>query len=137
MKPRSPFDKAGGMAWFPRMLDKIRLHARGELEEAYHGNLGNGVDTFCAGYLRIDYTALTARVSEGGTDEEILAWCFAQGRELDHGDLFIWNNFVAKIGWEDFASKRLDAQKAGLGLADRDDIRTMPQLFEVEEGRKA
>ena len=24
-----------GMAWFPRMLDKIRLHARGELPPDY------------------------------------------------------------------------------------------------------
>jgi gluconokinase len=136
MKPRSPLDEAGGMAWLPRMLDKIRLHARGELDSAYHGNLGGGIDALCSGYLRIDYTALTERVLGGGADEEILAWCFAQGRELNHRDLFIWNNFVAKVGWNDFASKRLAAQKAELGFADRDDIQTMPQLFDVEEGRK-
>ena len=26
--------------YFPRMLDKIRLHARGELHEDYHANFG-------------------------------------------------------------------------------------------------
>jgi Domain of unknown function (DUF5069) len=27
--PRSPYDMVGGVIYFPRMLDKIRLHARG------------------------------------------------------------------------------------------------------------
>jgi hypothetical protein len=27
--PRSPYDVVGGLVYFPRMLDKIRLHARG------------------------------------------------------------------------------------------------------------
>jgi hypothetical protein len=31
----------GGMMYFPRMLDKIRLHARGELGKDYHANLGH------------------------------------------------------------------------------------------------
>ncbi|MGH8046821.1 MAG: DUF5069 domain-containing protein [Chthoniobacterales bacterium] len=136
MKPRSPLDKAGGMAWFPRMLDKIRIHARGELDATYHSSLGAGVDGMCLDYLRIGYAELTARVLEGGDDEELLAWCFGHGRELNRGDIFIWNNFVAKFGWNDIAAKRLAAQKTELGLAHRDDIQTMPQLFDVEEGRK-
>jgi gluconokinase len=125
------------MMWFPRMLDKIRLHALGDLGDAYHGNLGSGVDGFCIDFLRIDYEVLKARVLDGGTDDEILAWCFQRGRELNRGDIFIWNNFIAKFGWNDIATKRLVAQKAELGLADRGDIQTMPQLFEVEEGRES
>ena len=38
--PKSPKEMTGGMMYFPRMLDKIRLHARGELSEDYHKNLG-------------------------------------------------------------------------------------------------
>lgn len=30
-----------GMAYFSRMLDKIRLHARGQLAADYHENLGS------------------------------------------------------------------------------------------------
>jgi len=29
--PKSPKEMTGGMLYFPRMLDKIRLHGRGEL----------------------------------------------------------------------------------------------------------
>jgi len=137
MKPCSVFDKAGGMAWFPRMLDKIRLHSRGELDADYHGNLGKGMDGFCLDFLRIEHAALTARVLEGGTDGEILAWCFANGRELNHGDIFLWNNFVTRVGWNDFASKRVVTMKAEFGLAHRDDILTIPDLIELDEGRRA
>jgi hypothetical protein len=37
--PQSPKEMTSGM-YFPRMLDKIRLHARGQLAEDYHANLG-------------------------------------------------------------------------------------------------
>ena len=38
--PKSPNEKTqNGMVYFPRMLDKIRLHASGELHEDYHKNL--------------------------------------------------------------------------------------------------
>jgi len=58
--------KAGGMAYFPRMLSKIRLHAVSELPPDYHANLGKGADGFCASYLRVQYDVLTQRVSLAG-----------------------------------------------------------------------
>ena len=38
--PKSPKEMTNGMMYFPRMLDKIRLHARGELHEDYRENFG-------------------------------------------------------------------------------------------------
>ncbi len=38
--PKSPKEMTRDMMYFPRILDKIRLHARGELHEDYHENLG-------------------------------------------------------------------------------------------------
>ena len=40
---RSPSEKVGGLFYFRRMLDKIRLHAKGELPSDYHANLGKGL----------------------------------------------------------------------------------------------
>ena len=40
---RSPSEKVGGLFYFGRMLDKIRLHAKGELPSDYHANLGKGL----------------------------------------------------------------------------------------------
>ena len=82
------------MAYFPRMLDKIRLHARGELGADYHENLGSAtaLDGVCCNFLRMKYDELRERVLQGGSDEEILEWCFEKGRRLNEGDLFVWNS---------------------------------------------
>src|SRR6266699_512431 len=77
---RSPSEKVGGLFYFVRMLDKIRLHARGELPSDYHANLGKGFDEKCVRFLRVNYDELVERVKKSGSDEEILQWCFSVGR---------------------------------------------------------
>src|SRR5438270_2396799 len=93
--PTGPREMTRGMAYFPRMLDKIRLHARGELGSDYHRNLGRGqaADGKCSDFLRVKYEDLRERVLQGGSDEEILDWCFEKGRRLSEGDLTVWNGF--------------------------------------------
>ena len=135
-KPASAHDKAGSMAYFPRMLSKIRLHGSGALPADYHANLGRGADGFCVSFLRVQYDALRQRVLEGGTDLEVLEWCYETGRRLSEGDVAIWNGFILKLGWNDPASRRLEKVKAENGLAHRDDIQTMPDFFDVDEGRE-
>ena len=76
--PCSAYQKTGGMAYFPRMLDKIRRRARGELRSDFHDNLGKGADGWCVGFLHVDYGDLKQRVLAGGSDEEILEWCQGQ-----------------------------------------------------------
>jgi hypothetical protein len=61
-------------------------------------------------FLRVNYADLRERVLQGGTDEEILEWCFEKGRPLNEGDL-IWNGFASKLGWNDFATPMLERQK--------------------------
>ena len=135
--PRSPLDSVGGMKYFGRMIDKIRLHARGELPEEYHANMGipKSADGMCLNFLRTNYEELKKRVLEGGTDEEILEWCFQTGRRLNQGDLTVWNEFITKFGWKDFATPILERNKQALGITDRDDIETIAQFFDWEEGR--
>lgn len=134
--PRSAYDKTGGMAYFPRMLSKIRLFAKNELRPDFHENLGKGADGFCTEFLRVDYAALKERVLAGGSDEEILEWCFANGRRLSQTDIWIWNQCITRLGWRDIAQHKLKHFKTQSGLADRDDIMTMADYFEVDEGRK-
>ncbi len=129
----------GGMLYFPRMLDKIRLHARGELTEDCHPNLGKptAADGACSNFLRVNYDKLRDRVLAGGSDEEILEWCFEKGRRLNEGDLVVWNGFASKVGWRDFASPMLERRKVKHGIADRADIATIPDLIDFDEGRLA
>jgi hypothetical protein len=134
--PISAYIETQGMLYFARMLDKIRKHARGELRADFHENLGKGLDARCAGFLRVPYDELRARVLRGGSDEEMLRWCFEHGRELNADDILIWNEFVRKRGWNDQASEILAKRKEESGLKDRDDIQTMVEYFEYDEGRK-
>ena len=134
--PGSAYDQVGGMMYFARMLDKIRLHDANELHPDYHANLGLWADSLCTGFLRVSYTDLRERVLEGATDEEVLEWCFRKGRTLDKIDLFIWNQFASKLGWNDRATEALEREKAASGLGERRDIATMFDFFDVDEGRK-
>jgi hypothetical protein len=137
--PKSPSEMVGGMRYFPRMLDKIRLHARGELGKEYHANLGKentSADGVCLNFLRINYDDLRTRVLAGGTDGEILEWCFENGRRLNEGDLLVWNEFMSKFGWNDFATPTLERGKKEHGITDRADIKTMGELIDFEEKRR-
>ncbi|HEY2139091.1 MAG TPA: DUF5069 domain-containing protein, partial [Chthoniobacterales bacterium] len=136
--PKSPREMTGGMMYFPRMLDKIRLQERGDLGEEYQGNLGKPktADGACTNFLRINYGVLRQRVLKGGSDEEILDWCYANGRRLNEGDLTVWNAFVSKLGWNDFASPVLEQHKQNCGAADRTDIATISDLIDFEEKRR-
>jgi gluconokinase len=137
--PRSAFDQVGGIVYFARMLDKIRLHAAGLLRDDYHANLGAGFDGRCCRFLNVDYSALRARVLEGGTDEDILAWCFSKGTKPNDEQLLVWNKFMLKRGWrdeDDGSTQELEAYKAASGLAHRTDLITFFDYYEVDEGRK-
>jgi gluconokinase len=118
------------MMYFPRMLDKIRLHLRGELHQDYQENLGalKAADGVCCNFLRVHHRDLIERVKQGGTDEEIQEWCFENGRCLNEGDLFVWNGFASKLGW-------LEQRKKEAGIADRNDIQCIPDLIDFDEGR--
>lgn len=134
--PRSPYDREGGLVYFPRMTDKIRRHQRGELPEDYQSNLGAGFDLRCCDFLNVDYDAMAAGVRAGRSDAEVLEWCYTHGRRPNEDEIFMWNEYLRKCGWNDHYSERLRTRLEGLGMADRTDIRTMFDLIEVDEGRE-
>jgi hypothetical protein len=132
---RSPSEKVGGLFYFGRMLDKIRLHGRGELPPDYHANLSKGFDEKCVTFLRINYGQLVERVKQGGTDEEILQWCLNAGCSPSADDIYVWNEFMRKRGWNDEVSEILQRRKREAGMADRADIETAFQFIDADEGR--
>ena len=132
---RSPNAKVGGIVYFGRMLDKIRVHAAGALPGDYQPNLGKGFDRSCLDFLGIDYPELVDRVKAGGTDEEILEWCFARGRKPRSNDIFVWNEFMQKRAWNDELSEILIRRKKEAGMQERSEIQTMFQFIDADEGR--
>ena len=125
--------------YFPRMLDKIRMHTRGDLHEDYHPNLGNPTkgDGVLCNFLRVKFDELSKQVEKGGTDEEILGWCYEKGRRLNEGDILVWNGFISKLGWNDFATPMLEEQKQKFGAAHRTDIATFLDLMDLDEKRRS
>lgn len=135
--PCSGHETTRGMVWFPRMLDKLRLHARGELPPDYIPSLGKGFDGRCCRFLRVEYDALVARTLKGGSDEDILAWCFNVGRPLSDEDIEVWSDFMRKRGLRDSPEVLADLEesKRKSGLAHRTDIDTYLRRQDAEEGR--
>ena len=137
---RSPHDKVGGLVYFGRMLDKIRLHQAGRLPPDYAANLGEKdwyfFDARCCRFLGAKYSALVKRVRQGGTDAQILRWCFKEGGKRTPEQIAIWGTFLAKRGWRDEASGGVAEDRAASGLGRRKDIVTWFDLIDAQEGRK-
>jgi hypothetical protein len=133
---RSPREKVGGLYHFGRMIDKIRLHLRGELPEEYKANFGlpRGLDGLLARFLNLTLSEIIARVKQGGTDEEILEWCFASGLRPNETQIRVWNSFSEKIGWRDAAAPIVEQVKK---QTDRTDIATIFDCIDASEGRLA
>jgi hypothetical protein len=132
---RSPFAKVNGLVYFGRMLDKIRMHARDELPDEYQANLGKGFDEQCVRFLRVDYNQLVDRVKQGGTDENILQWSFSVGRQPADDEIYVWNEFMRKRGWNDEVSETLKRRKKEAGMAGRSEIETMFSFIDADEGK--
>jgi gluconokinase len=133
--PRSPKDQVGGLFYFARMMDKIRLMASADLHPDLHANLGQGFDERVTTFLAVNYSDLKNRVLAGGSDEEILEWCFQNGTRPTEEQIEIWNSFMFKRGWNDELSERLVGRKKESGFDHRDDIQTMFQYIDADEGR--
>lgn len=136
---RSPRETVGGIVCFGRILDKIRHFAReGQLPDGYTLGPMSGNRTFddrvCC-FLGVDFSDLQRRTNEGGSDEEILEWCFENGSRPDAERIEVWNAFLLKRGWRDAASPGLAEQKQAVGISNRDDIQTFADLIDFEEGR--
>ena len=136
---RSPYAKVGRLVYFGRMLDKIRLHAAGQLPPEYTGNLGDTkpgmFDTRCCSFLRVRFAELQARVLAGGlTDEHLLAWCHERGGPRTDEECMIWNQFMLKRGWRDDANERL-RQRIAEGSLESKPIMTMFDYIDFDEER--
>ena len=132
---RSPYEQVGGIYHFARMLDKIQLHAAGNLPADYQTNLGEGFDAGVCRLVGMKYEDVVARVKQGGTDAEILTWCFQNGRTPAEHERTWFNEYLRKRGWNDVASERLVERVKTLGPQWAGQVRTFFDVIEVDEGR--
>jgi carbohydrate kinase (thermoresistant glucokinase family) len=135
---RSPHAKVGRIIVFGRMLDKIRLHAKGALPAGFTSNLGGEKPVFfdgrCCRFLGVPYEDVRRRTLEGGCDEEILLWAEARGPRHSDEDCEIWNRFISKLGWRDDRSEALQVNFGKYGLTGQRP-ETICELFDLDEER--
>ncbi|HEY4245480.1 MAG TPA: DUF5069 domain-containing protein [Lacunisphaera sp.] len=130
---RSDRATIGGLVFFARMLDKIRLHAQNQLPSDY--NRGHGFDGRLCRFLHIDYDALVAITLAENDDAKILEWCCVNGRRPTEEEIIVFNAFLSKRGWRDDVSGWVVDQKSHMGLSDRHDIQTAFDVHDADEGR--
>ncbi|MDP6041506.1 MAG: DUF5069 domain-containing protein [Candidatus Latescibacteria bacterium] len=136
--PKSAYVKTEGILFFARMLDKMRMLLANELPEEYVVKMKTKgcYNSRCLKFLRVSYDNVLEQVRQGKNDEDILNWCFENGRQPDEEEIFVWNQFMEKKGWRDEESKQLEDYKAESGLSHRTDIVTFFDYYDVDEGRK-
>jgi len=128
---RHSAEQVGGLVFFGRMLDKIRLHAQGRLPPDY--KRGTGTDGRVCRFLHVEYPAVVERVQAGDTDEQALEWCLAHGRWPNEEEISIFNAFLSKRGWRDNQTAELEQMKRERGFADRADIQTFFDFHKADE----
>jgi hypothetical protein len=138
--PRSPKLRLGDLAHLPRLLDKIRLRHRGEIQD--YNYLTVGFDKYLLDLLQINGSELEGRVLQGGTDEELLAWIQARAKPLSDEDIREWNERILHGGPKDDAGRqrfqnRLAgiAAKRGVPVSELPMITTWSDVIELDEGR--
>ena len=132
---RSPREEVGGLVYFGRMVDKLRLEQAGRLPEDYHENMGKGFDAACCDFLGVSHEALGVRVREGGSDRELLEWCLSHGHPRDAQERAAWSATLSQRGWRDDLSERLIFRKKEAGWQEREGIQTFFDYLDADEGR--
>ena len=138
--PVSDHVKTRGIVYFARMVDKIRLHAAGQLPADYIGHLGFGditsFDARCCRFWELDYAQVKERTLQGGTAEEIFDDLFRDRKAPNDEQKFVWNLFLLKRGWRDSGTPGVTAEKAAAGIPDRADVQTYVDMHDIDEGRE-
>ena len=134
--PVSGYQKTERLVYFARMCSKARLMERSVLPEGYHEYIGTGFDGRCCRFLNVLYEDVKGQIAEGKSDEEILEWCYRSGRRPNDEEVFIWNLFMEKRGWRDDDSELVQREKESIGLGDRDEIQTLFDFYDFDEGRR-
>ena len=90
---RSPRETLGGYILLPRLIDKVRLLAQGQLPQAYAGNvLGTGftLDGRFLTFTGLNAEALRQVILSSRTDDEVLAWVQEHARPTTAAEKHTW-----------------------------------------------
>ena len=135
---RSPRETLGGYIILPRLIDKVRLHAQGQLPPDYVRNLlksGLTLDGRFLSFTGLDAEELRKNILSSQTDEEVLAWIEQNARPHSSEEKQKWAEAIdayrpnpewaefRKQIYSDLASKIDVTAISGLDMIDMDEGR--------------
>ena len=133
--PTSPKLELDGLIYFPRLCDKIRLLAEGQLSEDYHANLGGGMDLWICQFLGVEYDALAEVVRNGADDAAALAWAKENGAGRPEWELAWWSAYMRTRGFRDDLSEHLANCIKESGFCEKTNILTFMDYIDADEDR--
>jgi hypothetical protein len=126
---------ATGLLHLPRFLAKCRhVKTHGALPPSYAKNYKRGCDRFLCQHLGVDPAAVEKIVFESATEDEVES----RLRQLLPADVRAaqWNRRYVQMGMTQAGREFLKEALTAMGCADRaDDIRSVPDLMDFDEGR--
>lgn len=139
MALRSPRDMLGGYVILPRLIDKVRLNARGLLPHDYMKNLlissAMTLDGQLLEFTGLDGVELKRVILSAGTDEAILDWVEHHARPHTQAEKQEWAKSIetARAGPARVAYR----QQLYPDLAQRVDVGALNpfDLIDMDEGR--
>jgi hypothetical protein len=133
--PRSGREMMCGWVYLPRFIDKIRLHAAGQLHADYQENFTKGFDGAWLKAAGIPADRFIPMVKNTITDGQVADWVAGNVKKTD-AEKKAFNDFVLNRGRDDEASlARLKMRKEQSGLAHRDDLQTFVDYIDADEKR--
>lgn len=135
---RSPRHTLGGYVILPRLIDKVRLHARGELPAAYLPQLLGGDGTLDRRFLAfasLDPEALRAAILAAAEDAAVLAWVERHAAQHSASEKRAWAEAIDAYRPDPERAQRR-AQRYP-EVAARFDVATLSlfDLIDLDEGR--
>jgi hypothetical protein len=128
----SPYQPhANGLLHLPRFLAKIKKHLDGALPKSYQRNFTKGFDGFLCLHLGVEPQQIIDLVKSAADQQEI----DTKLEMLLPDDLraYEWNRRVVQIGMSDMALEKLQEIKSGLGVGDREDLRSFADVIDYDE----
>lgn len=130
---RSPREMAMGLIHLPRLIDKIRLAARGELPG--YNYLTTGFDKYLLELLGLTPAAFEAAVLAAPDDAAVIRWLETNARRLTKEDKDAFNRRILEIGPTDEQRRRRFRVLLDETDPTRTEINSFVELIDLAEGR--
>lgn len=135
---RSPRETLGGYIILPRMIDKVRLHAKGMLPPEYVPNLlapAPALDGRFLAFTGLDAEELRKAILAAKTDTEVLAWVERNATPRTDSEKRQWmeeiDAYRPNAQWAEFRRKTYKEVAAKVDPA----TLSILDLIDMDEGR--